>query len=144
MGHALMENRNGLIVGALATRASDHAERLTALQLMEPHADRAGRVMLGAGKVYNAQDFVAELREVNVTPHVAQNMSGRRSAIDGEPPTIPATPSVSASRKGSRRPSAGPSPWPGYARHVTAGCRRSSGSSPSRWRLTTSSACQSY
>jgi transposase len=83
MGHALMENRNGLIVGALATRASGHAERLAALHLMEPHADRAGRVTLGADKGYDAQDFVAELREVNVTPHVAQNMSGRRSAIDG-------------------------------------------------------------
>jgi hypothetical protein len=83
MGHALMENRNGLIVGALATRASGHAERLVALHLMEPHADRAGRVTLGADKGYDAQDFVAELREVNVTPHVAQNMSGRRSAIDG-------------------------------------------------------------
>jgi transposase len=83
MGHALMENRNGLIVGALATRASGHSERLAALHLMEPHADRAGRVTLGADKGYDAQDFVAELREVNVTPHVAQNTSGRRSAIDG-------------------------------------------------------------
>ena len=83
MGHALMENRNGLIVGALATRASGHAERLAAVHLMEPHADRAGRVTLGADKGYDAQDFVAELREVNITPHVAQNISGRRSAIDG-------------------------------------------------------------
>src|SRR5215210_7707103 len=41
MGHALMENRNGLIVDALATRASGHAERLAALHLIEPHADRA-------------------------------------------------------------------------------------------------------
>ncbi len=38
---------------------------------------------MGADKGYDAQDFVAELREVNVTPHVAQNISGRRSAIDG-------------------------------------------------------------
>jgi transposase len=83
MGHALMENRNGLIVGAVVTRASGHAERLAALHLMEPHADRVGRVTLGADKGYDAQDFVAELREVNVTPHVAQNISGRRSAIDG-------------------------------------------------------------
>src|SRR5262249_5135075 len=40
MGDALMENRNGLIVGAVTTRASGHAERLAALALIEPHADR--------------------------------------------------------------------------------------------------------
>jgi transposase len=83
MGHALMENRNGLIVGALATRASGHAERLAALHLMEPHADRPQKVTLAGGKGFDTQDFVAELREINVTPHVAQNTNGRRSAIDG-------------------------------------------------------------
>jgi len=78
-----MENRNGLIVGALATRASGHAERLAALHLMEPHADRPQKVTLAGGKGFDTQDFVAELREINVTPHVAQNTNGRRSAIDG-------------------------------------------------------------
>ena len=83
MGHALMENRNGLIVGAIATRASGHAERLAALHLMEPRANRAVKVTLAGDKGFDTQDFVAELREINVTPHVAQNVSGRRSAIDG-------------------------------------------------------------
>jgi transposase len=83
MGHALMENRNGLIVGAVATRASGHAERLAALHLVTPHADRAQPITLGGDKGFDTQDFVAELREINVTPHVAQNISGRRSAIDG-------------------------------------------------------------
>jgi IS5 family transposase len=83
MGHALMENRHGLIVGAAATRASGHAERLAALHLVEPHADRPQRITLGGDKGFDTQDFVAELREVNVTPHVAQNTNGRRSAIDG-------------------------------------------------------------
>jgi transposase len=83
MGHALMENRNGLIVGAVATRASGHAERLAALHLVEPHADRPQKVTLGGDKGFDTGDFVAELREINVTPHVAQNTSGRRSAIDG-------------------------------------------------------------
>jgi transposase len=83
MGHALMENRNGLIVGAVATRASGHAERLAALHLIAPHADRPNPVTLGADKGFDARDFVAELREVNVTPHLAQNTIGRRSAIDG-------------------------------------------------------------
>ena len=83
MGHALMENRNGLIVGAVATRASGHAERLAALHLIEPHAGRAQRVTVGADKGFDAQDFVDDLRESNVTPHVARNDNGRRSAIDG-------------------------------------------------------------
>jgi transposase len=83
MGHALMENRNGLIVDALATRASGHAERLAALHLVEPHADRPQKVTLGGDKGFDTRDFVAELREINVTPHLAQNTSGRRSALDG-------------------------------------------------------------
>lgn len=83
MGHALMENRNGLIVGAIATRASGHAERLAALHLIEPHADRARPITLGADKAFDTGDFVDDLRESNVTPHVARNLSGRRSAIDG-------------------------------------------------------------
>jgi transposase len=83
IGHALMENRNGLIVGAVTTRASGHAERLAALALIEPHADRPQPVTLGADKGYDTGDFVMELREKAVTPHVAQNTNRRRSAIDG-------------------------------------------------------------
>ena len=83
MGHALMENRNGLVVGAVATRASGHAERLAALALIEPRAERPRPVTLGADKGYDSSDFVLELREQRVTPHLAQNQSGRRSAIDG-------------------------------------------------------------
>jgi hypothetical protein len=68
MGHALMENRNGLIVAAVATRAARYAERLAAARLITPHADRAGRITAGADKGYNTQDFGAEMREINVTP----------------------------------------------------------------------------
>lgn len=81
MGHALMENRNGLIVGAVSTRASGHAERLAALHLIEP-CTGSNPVTLGADKGFDTRDFVIELRELNVTPQVAQNESGRRSAID--------------------------------------------------------------
>jgi transposase len=83
MGHALMENRNGLIVDAVTTRASGHAERLAAIALVEPRANRPMPITLGADKAYDTADFVMELREHTVTPHVAQNQSGRRSAIDG-------------------------------------------------------------
>ena len=83
MGHALMENRNGLIVGAMITTASGHAERQAAQTLIEPHAETPPPVTLGADKGYDSADFVRALRDRAVTPHVAQNTSGRHSAIDG-------------------------------------------------------------
>jgi transposase len=81
MGHALMENRSGLIVDACLTQADGHAERVAALALIEPRADRPGRVTLGADKGYDVQDFVNECRSMNVTPHVAAKTTA--SAIDG-------------------------------------------------------------
>ena len=83
IGHALMENRSGLIVDARLTRVSGHAKRLTALDMIAGFADRPRAVTLGADKGYDAADFVEELRTINVRPHVAQNTSRRRSAIDG-------------------------------------------------------------
>jgi IS5 family transposase len=83
MGHALMENRSGLLVGTCLTPADGHAERVAALAMIEPHADRPRPITVGADKAFDAEDFVNELRTMNVTPHVAQNTSGRRSAIDG-------------------------------------------------------------
>ena len=83
MGHALMENRNGLVVDACLTLADGHAERIAALHMIEPRADRPNAITLGADKAYDAEDFVNELRTMNATPHMAQNVSGRSSAIDG-------------------------------------------------------------
>jgi transposase len=81
IGHALMENRNGLFVEARLTKVSGHAERLAALDMIEPYADRPKAITLGGDKGFDAADFVRELREINVTPHIAQNTT-RRSAID--------------------------------------------------------------
>lgn len=85
MGHVLMENRNGLAVDTVTTRVSGHAERLAALEMLDDVVDPGGgrQITLGADKGYDTRDFVAELRERGATPHVAQNQSGRRSAIDG-------------------------------------------------------------
>lgn len=83
MGHALMENRNGLVVDACLTAADGHAERVAALHMIEPRADRPQAITLGADKAYDTEDFVNEVRSMKVTPHVAQNTSGRSSAIDG-------------------------------------------------------------
>jgi hypothetical protein len=82
IGHALMENRNALFVDACLTQADGHAERIAALHMIEPRADRPKPITLGADKAYDAEDFVNELRAMKVTPHVAQNARGRNSAID--------------------------------------------------------------
>ncbi|MFQ5457559.1 MAG: IS5 family transposase [Myxococcota bacterium] len=82
MGHVLMENRHGLVVDAQVTQATGFAEREAALK-MAGALPGPRRVTLGADKGYDTRGFVAELRARNVTPHVAQNTAGRRSAIDG-------------------------------------------------------------
>jgi transposase len=81
-GHVLMENRNGLAVSSCVIPASGHAERAAALELLGA-LDREGRVTLGADKGYDTRDFVAAVRLLRATPHVAQNTTHRASAIDG-------------------------------------------------------------
>jgi hypothetical protein len=90
MGHALMENRHGLVVGGLVTQATGTAEREAALALLERHRGGSGRgVTLGMDKAYDVREFVGDLRTRSVTPHVARNdhltKTGRRrrSAVDG-------------------------------------------------------------
>jgi transposase len=83
-GHVLMENRNGLVTDILITEAGGRAEREAALRMLDRRERRRRRrTTLGADKGYDTEDFVADLRERDVTPHIAKNESGRRSAIDG-------------------------------------------------------------
>ena len=82
MGHALMENRSGLIVQGDLTRADGHAERKAALDMIQAHSPGSTRQLtLGADKGYDSADFVRDLRRACVTPHVARK--ARHSAIDG-------------------------------------------------------------
>jgi transposase len=80
MGHLLTENRNGLIVDARLTEANGTAERTTALEMIEDNAKPGSTV--GGDKNYDTADFVAGCRERGCTPHVSQNDTNRRSAID--------------------------------------------------------------
>ncbi len=91
MGHVLMENRNGLVVGACATPATGTAEREAALALVDRLGakDRVpGRITLGADKAYDVREFVRDLRARRITPHIARDdhltKTGKRrtSAID--------------------------------------------------------------
>jgi transposase len=79
-GHVLMENRHGLAVDSCVTQPVGSAEREAALAMA---ANLPAGATLGADKGYDTADFVATLREQPVTPHVAQNTTRRRSAIDG-------------------------------------------------------------
>jgi transposase len=82
LGHLVTENRNGLVVDTRLTLASGTAERDAALAMLE-HKPAAKRVTLGGDRGYDTRAFVEDLRGLQVTPHVAQNTSHRRSAIDG-------------------------------------------------------------
>jgi transposase len=80
MGHLMTENRNGLIIDARLTEANGTAERATALDMIEDNA-RPGSTV-GGDKNYDTADFVAGCRERGCTPHISQNDTNRRSAID--------------------------------------------------------------
>ena len=87
MVHALMENRNGLVVDSCLAEANGHAERIAALHMIEPRADRSRPITLGADRGYDAEDFVNELRSMKsdasrgAEPAVARrrSMAGQRA-----------------------------------------------------------------
>jgi transposase len=80
MGHLMMENRNTLIIDARLTEANGTAERTTALDMIDDNA-RPGSTV-GGDKNYDTADFVKGCRKRECTPHVSQNNTNRRSAID--------------------------------------------------------------
>jgi hypothetical protein len=88
MGHALIENRNGLAVGGGVSQATGAAERETALALIDGRG-RTKRITLGAYKSYDVTHFVHDLRDRSVTPHIAidghVSKTGvvRKTAVDG-------------------------------------------------------------
>jgi transposase len=79
-GHAIIDNRHGLVVNAEATQATGTAEREAGIAMASALPEG---VTLGADKGYDTRAFVEALRSLGVTPHVAQNTSNRSSAIDG-------------------------------------------------------------
>ena len=72
MGHVLMDNRSKLAVDTRLTPASGKAERAAALNMLAALPGEQ-RKTVGADKAYDTEDFVSGCRELNVTPHVAQN-----------------------------------------------------------------------
>ena len=79
-----MENRHGLLVDFLVTTASGTAECAVVPTVMDGLRERGFHPeTVGLDKGYDTRDLVAKLRARDITPHVAQNTAGRRSAIDG-------------------------------------------------------------
>ena len=132
MGHLLMENRNGLVVDTETTRATGTAER-EAAEAMVGDVAGTGRITLGSDKAFDVAEHVASLREMNVTPLVAQNNTNRvlghrrshhaASRLRHEP----AHPQ--ADRRGLRLDHGARA---ACARPATAGSSASAGRSPSR------------
>ncbi len=81
LGHVITENRNGLVVATETTLATGKAEREASVKMLK-RVVRARRSTLGGDKNYDTQDHIGALRALGVTPHVAQNNTNRRSAID--------------------------------------------------------------
>lgn len=88
MGHTLSDNRHGLIANAMVTKADGHAEREAAKAMISDARQALGdderEVTLGADKGYDAKEFIEVCMAMKVTPHVAQNTSGRKSAVPDE------------------------------------------------------------
>jgi len=82
-GHLLMENRNALIVDAELSFADGYAERATATEMLARLPKTARRRTVAGDKGYDTRGFVAGVRQLGFTPHVAPNNRRQRSAIDG-------------------------------------------------------------
>jgi len=89
MGHATMENRNGLAVAGLVTQASGTAERAASEEMLEKKASHHTRITVGEDKAYDVEEHVERLRAKNITPHIAVNDyvtktgKARKTSIDG-------------------------------------------------------------
>ena len=89
IGHALMENRHGLVVDGGISQATGTAERETAMALIDGRRRRGRRITLGADKAYDVEQFVHDLKDRSVTPHIAidghlsKTGKPRKTAVDG-------------------------------------------------------------
>jgi transposase len=124
IGNALTENRHGLVVEAELGAASGTIEREAAETMIVRRSPGSRRITLGADKAYDTRAFVDDLRDLNVTPHVAQNTSNRASAIDARTTRHPGYAVSQQKRKRTEEPFGWAKTIGGLARPMLRGTAR--------------------
>jgi hypothetical protein len=120
-GHVLMEHRNALLVDIELTEATGYAERDTALAMLGRLPPTRRRRTVAGDKAYDTTAFVADVRELRITPHLAPNTTRQRSTIDRRTTRHPGHVVSHGSASGSRNHSAGSRPSPEVASSATSG-----------------------
>ena len=106
IGNAMTENRHGLVVEAELGAATGTSEREAAMTMVVRRSPGSRRLTLGADKAYDVHGFVDDLRDLNITPHIAQNTTNRSSAIDARttsPPRLRDQPAEAEANRGTVR-----------------------------------------
>jgi len=124
VGNALTENRHGLVVEAELGAASGTIEREAAETMVVRYSPGSRRITLGADKAYDTRAFVDDLRDLNVTPHIAQNTSNRASAIDARTTRHPGYVVSQQKRKRTEEPFGWAKTIGGLARPMLLGAAR--------------------
>ena len=124
IGNALTENRHGLVVEAELGQATGTIEREAAQTMIVRHSPGSRRLTLGADKAFDVREFVDDLRDLNVTPHIAQNTSNRTSAIDARTTRHPGYAISQQKRKRTEEPFGWGKTIGGLARPMLRGVAR--------------------
>jgi transposase len=124
IGNALTENRHGLVVEAELGSATGTIEREAAVTMVVRHSPGSRRLTLGADKAYDVHEFVDDLRDLNVTPHIAQNTTNRSSAIDARTTRHPGYAISQQKRKRTEEPFGWAKMIGGLARPMLRGAAR--------------------
>jgi hypothetical protein len=124
IGNALTENRHGLVVEAELGLATGTIEREAAQTMIVRHSPGSRRLTLGADKAFDVREFVDDLRDLNVTPHIAQNTSNRTSAIDARTTRHPGYAISQQKRKRTEEPFGWAKTVGGLARPMLRGVAR--------------------
>ena len=120
----MTENRHGLVVETELGEASGTVEREAAKTMVTRYSPGANRITLGGDKGFDAREFVDDLRELNVTPHVAQNTANRASAINGRTTRHPGYAISQKKRKLVEEPFGWAKTIGGLARPMLRGAKR--------------------
>jgi hypothetical protein len=124
IGNALTENRHGLVVEAELSSATGTIEREAATRMVARHSPGSRRLTLGADKAYDVHGFVDDLRDPNVTLHIAQNTTNRTSAIDARTTRHPGYAISQQKRKRTEEPFGWAKTIGGLARPMLRGVAR--------------------